>query len=65
MQKLEKLQSKGKISIVGASQVKHIIAKTISSRSKIFKLEPENISFTAKIPLPVKLRYKEITSSTQ
>ena len=36
--------------------MKHIIAKTISSRSKIFKLEPENISFTAKIPLPVKLR---------
>ena len=36
--------------------MKYIIVETSSSRNKIFKLEPENISFTAKIPLPVKLR---------
>ena len=36
--------------------MKHIITKTNNSKSKVFKLEPESISFQARIPLPVKLR---------
>ena len=56
--KISETTIKGKIvnNILGASQVKHIITKTNNSKSKIFKLEAENMSFQAQIPLTVKFR---------